>query len=65
MVGVGVDFPGWILNRLDAKAETLGISLQASVNIWIAEKCKKHHNELLDLFHIFAFKIGKDLSWKV
>ncbi len=40
-VAVGIDFPRWMLNRIDTEAESLGLSRQALVNMWIAEKFEK------------------------
>ena len=41
MVGIGIDFPTWMINRLDAEAEILGVSRQALVNMWIAGRMEK------------------------
>jgi CopG antitoxin of type II toxin-antitoxin system len=35
---VNVDFPTWMVNGLDRQAERLGITRQALIKIWIAEK---------------------------
>lgn len=35
---VNVDFPGWVVEGLDRQARKLGISRQALIKIWIAER---------------------------
>jgi hypothetical protein len=35
---VNVDFPGWVVEGLDRQAERLGITRQALIKIWIAER---------------------------
>ncbi len=38
---VNIDFPGWVVNRLDREAKRLGVSRQALVKVWIAERLEK------------------------
>ena len=38
---VNIDFPTWVVNRLDSEARRLGVSRQALVKMWIAEKFEK------------------------
>lgn len=38
---INIDFPIWVVNRLDAEARRLGVSRQALVKMWIAEKFEK------------------------
>ena len=35
---VNVDFPEWVIESLDQEAKRLGISRQALVKVWIAER---------------------------
>ncbi len=35
---VNVDFPTWMVNRLDAEAARLGITRQAVIKTWIGER---------------------------
>jgi len=35
---VNVDFPGWVVEALDREAERLGVTRQALVKLWIAER---------------------------
>ncbi len=38
---VNVDFPGWVIDALDKEAKRLGVSRQALLKIWIAERIEK------------------------
>lgn len=38
---VNIDFPRWVVNRLDREAQRLGITRQALVKVWIAERLEK------------------------
>lgn len=38
---VNVDFPGWVVEALDREAERLGVTRQALVKLWIAERLGK------------------------
>ncbi len=35
---VNVDFPIWMINRLDKEAKRLGVPRQSIIKIWIAER---------------------------
>jgi hypothetical protein len=35
---VNVDFPAWMVSRLDREAKRLGVPRQSLIKIWIAEK---------------------------
>lgn len=35
---VNVDFPAWMITRLDQEAKRLGVPRQSLIKIWIAEK---------------------------
>ena len=35
---VHVDFPGWMVERLDAEAGRLGVTRQALIKLWIADR---------------------------
>lgn len=35
---VNVDFPQWMVDRLDREAKRLGIPRQAVIKVWIAER---------------------------
>lgn len=38
---VNIDFPVWVVCQLDKQSKRLGITRQALVKVWIAEKLKK------------------------
>ncbi|MCA9422470.1 MAG: hypothetical protein KC587_18105 [Nitrospira sp.] len=37
---VNVDFPEWMVDSLDKEARRLGVTRQAVIKVWIAEKLK-------------------------
>ena len=42
---VNVDFPGWMIDSLDREAKRLGITRQALIKVWIAERLERTHRE--------------------
>ena len=38
---VNVDFPFWMVQRLDKEARRLGVPRQAIIKLWVAERLKK------------------------
>jgi hypothetical protein len=38
---VNVDFPLWVVNRLDKEAKRLGVPRQSLIKLWVAEHLKK------------------------
>jgi len=38
---VNIDFPVWVVEKLDKQSRKLGITRQALVKVWIAEKLKE------------------------
>jgi len=38
---VNVDFPVWMIRRLDKEAKRLGVPRQSIIKIWIAERLQK------------------------
>ena len=38
---VNIDFPAWVVENLDKHSKRLGITRQALVKVWIAEKLKE------------------------
>ncbi len=38
---VNIDFPSWVIDGLDKQARRLGITRQALVKVWIAEKIEQ------------------------
>ncbi len=39
---INVDFPRWMVQALDEEAKNLGVSRQAVIKFWIAEKLGHH-----------------------
>jgi hypothetical protein len=38
---VNVDFPSWMISRLDLEADRLGVPRQSLIKVWIAERLAK------------------------
>lgn len=38
---VNVDFPSWMISRLDFEADRLGVPRQSLIKVWIAERLAK------------------------
>ena len=38
---VNVDFPAWVVDRLDKQARHLGVTRQSLIKLWIAEREKE------------------------
>ena len=38
---VNVDFPAWVVEKLDKEAQLLGVTRQSLIKIWIAD-CKRN-----------------------
>ena len=38
---VNVDFPSWVVEGLDREAQRLGVTRQALIKLWIAERLEK------------------------
>ena len=38
---VNVDFPTWMIDRLDTEANRLGVPRQSLIKVWIGEKLEK------------------------
>ena len=38
---VNVDFPIWMIQRLDREAKRLGVPRQSIIKVWVAERLKK------------------------
>lgn len=41
---VNVDFPEWMIDSLDKEAHRLGITRQALIKIWVADRLDQHHS---------------------
>lgn len=38
---VNVDFPSWVVEALDREAKRLGVTRQAIIKVWIAERLER------------------------
>ncbi len=38
---VNVDFPLWMINRLDREAKRLGVPRQSIIKLWVAERLER------------------------
>jgi hypothetical protein len=38
---VNVDFPIWMVNKLDREAKRLGVTRQSIIKIWLAERLER------------------------
>lgn len=41
---VNVDFPEWMIERLDMASERLGVPRQSLIKVWLAERLAKKDN---------------------
>ena len=44
---VNVDFPSWMVSRLDLEADRLGVPRQSLIKVWIAERLAQTHRQKL------------------
>jgi hypothetical protein len=42
---VNVDFPIWMIDRLDIEANRLGVPRQSLIKVWIGEKLEKNKKQ--------------------
>jgi hypothetical protein len=42
---VNVDFPVWMVNRLDQEAKRLGVTRQSIIKVWLAERLERTHSQ--------------------
>ena len=43
---VNIDFPSWMVSSLDKEAKHIGVSRQAVIKMWLAEKLQKLNSHL-------------------
>ena len=41
---VNVDFPVWMVNSLDKEAHRLGVTRQALIKLWLADRLDHYHS---------------------
>lgn len=42
---VNVDFPEWIIQKLDLQSKLIGVSRQALIKLWISERVQQEHEK--------------------
>ena len=42
---VNVDFPVWMVNKLDKEAKRLGVTRQSIIKVWLAERLERTHSQ--------------------
>ena len=42
---VNVDFPKWVVRRLDAESQRLGVTRQSLIKTWIADRLEQEENK--------------------
>ena len=40
---VNVDFPDWIIQKLDLQSKMIGVSRQALIKLWVSERIQLEH----------------------
>ena len=46
---VNIDFPSWMVQLLDKEARHIGVSRQAIIKMWLAEKLQSLHSKATNL----------------
>lgn len=42
---VNVDFPGWMVDRLDKEATRLGVTRQSIIKVWLSERLEQNSSK--------------------
>ena len=42
---VNVDFPSWMIDRLDKEARRLGVTRQSVIKVWLSERLEQQQSE--------------------
>jgi len=40
---VNVDFPEWVIERLDLQSKMIGVSRQSLIKLWVSERIQQEH----------------------
>ena len=49
---VNVDFPEWIIQKLDLQSKLIGVSRQALIKLWVSERIQlEHQNQRSGVYH--------------
>lgn len=46
---VNVDFPEWIIQKLDMQSKLIGVSRQSLIKLWISERIQEEHQNQIGL----------------
>lgn len=46
---VNIDFPSWMVQSLDKEAKHMGVSRQAVIKIWLAEKLQGLNSKVVNI----------------
>jgi len=46
---INIDFPVWMINSLDKEAKHIGISRQAVIKMWLADKLRELNSKVASL----------------
>ena len=42
---VNVDFPEWIIQKLDLQSKMIGVSRQSLIKLWVSERVQQEHEK--------------------
>lgn len=42
---VNIDFPEWIIQKLDFQSKLIGVSRQALIKLWVSERVQQEHQK--------------------
>jgi hypothetical protein len=46
---VNIDFPSWMVNSLDREARHIGVSRQAVIKMWLAERLQSLNSKVVNI----------------
>jgi hypothetical protein len=51
---VNVDFPEWIIQKLDLQSKLVGVSRQSLIKLWVSERIQQEHQKQKSLIGSFS-----------
>ena len=51
---VNVDFPEWIIQKLDFQSKLIGVSRQSLIKLWVSERIQQEHQNQKSLIGSFG-----------
>lgn len=51
---VNVDFPEWIIQKLDLQSKLIGVSRQSLIKLWVSERIQQEHQNQKSLIGSFS-----------